>query len=196
MKDKYDKQKRLVIDNDLLPFYKTARKKSFFYGDPTDINLLRSEFGVDVHHACQLLYQSEVRKYLRVRKKMEAYVMRGRATFGTFTFRPDVLESTSEETRRVYMRRWLKEVSSCYTANEDFGDKTGREHYHAIFEASSPTFKPWPYGFMYLEPVAAGQDASKAVSHYIVKLTRHALKKSTKGDKVKFPSLIVSRVVK
>lgn len=196
MKDKYDKQKRLVIDNDLLPFYKKARAKSFFYGDPTDINLLRSEFGVDVHHACQLLYQSSVRKYIRVRKRMEKYVLGGKAYFGTFTFRNDVLEDTNPQTRRTYMARFLKPLSECYVANVDYGDESGREHYHAVFVASRLPSNPWPYGFVKYEKVGKGEMASKAVSHYITKLTRHALKESTKGDKVKFPSLIVSRVVK
>lgn len=54
------------------------------------------------------------------------------AYFVTLTFKPEVLESTSKQTRRTYIARFLKENTYYYIANIDYGKKNDREHYHAI----------------------------------------------------------------
>lgn len=52
--------------------------------------------------------------------------------FATLTFKPEVLESTSKQTRRTYIARFLKEYTYYYIANIDYGSQKQREHYHAI----------------------------------------------------------------
>lgn len=117
--------------------------------------------------------------------------------FGTLTFKDQVLEKTSSETRRKYVSRYLKSISECYVANIDFGDKeknpesNEREHYHCLIAIKE---KPssWPYGFCNFKKVNIQGDSATCLSKYIVKLSRHALKQTTNG---KAPRLIYSKVV-
>ena len=52
--------------------------------------------------------------------------------FVTFTFNDDTFSKTLPSTRKKYCQRWLEEFTRDYFANEDFGAKNGREHYHAV----------------------------------------------------------------
>lgn len=194
-KKDYDDAKRCVIDEDLLPQYRHARKQSFYGYDPSFIEAFKQEVGEEVFHACQLLYNSSLRKYLRCRNKLWKAIQSGKAYFLTLTFTDGVLEKTTQKTRRTYVSRWLKKVSIRYVGNIDFGDRNGREHYHALVEAECPPPKSWKYGFMDRPRKVGNTEADRdKISKYTTKLTRHALKESTKGDKVKFPRLIVSRI--
>lgn len=65
--------------------------------------------------------------------------------FLTLTFTDNVLNNTSEETRKKYVRRFLKEQSTCYIANIDYGTKNEREHYHALV-INKVNNKAWKYG--------------------------------------------------
>ena len=100
-------------------------------------------------------------------------------------------------------------ASETYVANIDFGsdDKyinrhgkkckgTAREHYHALVYSSHIDYKPWKdkYGFIDFEHVRPFENDSKAISRYITKLSRHALKSSTSKDG-NSPRLIYSRKV-
>ena len=51
--------------------------------------------------------------------------------FGTLTFNKETL-SLEEETRVKKMNKWLKSHFLISIVNKDFGDKTGREHYHFL----------------------------------------------------------------
>lgn len=51
--------------------------------------------------------------------------------FGTLTLNDEVL-SQEEETRVKKINKWLKSHFLIAIVNKDFGDKTGREHYHFI----------------------------------------------------------------
>lgn len=141
----------------------------------------------------------------------------GLTWFCTLTFRPDVLASTSPETRKTYVARFLKATFGAYVANLDYGGKNGREHYHAVgflsgtaldglppkFEALlaegyKPAFKalgealakPWvdKCGFAKLELVKAKDSSRARLAKYQTKLTAHALKETGKA-----PRLIYSR---
>ena len=46
------------------------------------------------------------------------------------------LNNTKRETRRKYVQRFLNDLKTNYVANIDFGEKNGREHYHALVMAS------------------------------------------------------------
>ena len=52
--------------------------------------------------------------------------------FCTLTFGPEILASTTAETRAIYVKRFLKATFGAYVANLDYGGKNGREHYHAV----------------------------------------------------------------
>lgn len=122
-----------------------------------------------------LLLESKRRKAQKVREKISELVLSGKAVFLTLTFRDDVLASTSQETRRRYVARFLKKVSSQYVANIDFSPDLNREHYHAIV-INRVNLNDWEYGFSSAEKVRCRKSDVKRVSLYITKLTSHALK--------------------
>lgn len=137
------------------------------------------------------LIRSRQIKSKRLKDKITYLVSQGQAYFLTFTFTDEVLNSTSEATRRKYITRLLKEQSQHYVANIDFGKTTGREHYHAVLNAFI-TPDLWPYGF--IKSMIIGNDESTPVKlgKYITKLSNHALKDTTEG-KSRFRTLIYSR---
>lgn len=133
------------------------------------------------YDCCRLLDLSRKRKTSRVRKKIESFVKSGNAIFVTITFTDDVLKSTSKETRRRYVARYLKEHSSKYVANIDFGKKNGREHYHAVVTSDLKCDK-WPYGAVNVKRTRTRGADVERISKYITKLTNHALKPSTASN--------------
>lgn len=122
-----------------------------------------------------LLLESKKRKALKVREKISALVLSGRAVFLTLTFRDDVLQSTTPATRRRYVARFLKSVSGEYVANIDFSPDINREHYHAVI-TSRVDLNSWVYGFAFAEKMRCHKNDLVKVSKYITKLTNHALK--------------------
>lgn len=103
---------------------------------------------------------------------------KGICLFLTLTFRDDVLESTSFKTRRQYVHRFLKSLSSSYVANIDFGDLKEREHYHAIVLLDRYKVGSWKYGYDYVEVCNSTILDEVRLSKYVSKLTNHAYKKS------------------
>lgn len=134
---------------------------------------------------CHKIDHNKYKRTSRLRNRVSSLIKSGQAYFITLTFRDDVLESTSEETRRKYVRRFLKEHCSEYVANIDYGKTTEREHYHAITNCN---IENWPYGFHLSKPIAPNLESETKLPIYITKLTHHALKKTARGS-----SLIYSR---
>ena len=122
-----------------------------------------------------LLMDSKRRKAKKVRDKISDLVLTGKAVFLTLTFTDSVLASTSPQTRRRYVSRFLKGVSGQYVANIDFSPDIGREHYHAVI-TSRVDLKSWCYGFSFAEKMRCHKNDLARVSKYITKLTAHALK--------------------
>lgn len=69
-----------------------------------------------------------------------------------------------------------------WSINEDWGDKRGRYHLHAIvgsFDRDILKFAPlWLYGSLDVERLRCGPDDMTRVSRYMTKLTRHCFKDS------------------
>ena len=108
--------------------------------------------------------------------------------FLTLTFTDEVLERTSEETRKRYVQRFLNAYTRDYYANQDFGTKNGREHYHAViampygFEGDHLQAKellPWQYGFLSIKPMRDTNGDVGRVTTYLNKLSNHANKVGT-----------------
>lgn len=126
---------------------------------------------------------STYKKKKRLLEKMEYLLNSGTCLFCTFTFTDDVLESTSDDTRRQYVRKFLKSYSSIYIANIDYGSTTEREHYHAVILNDHIDYDAWPYGFSYIEKVRR-TNSKERLSEYITKLGLHAIKDSCKSNRV------------
>lgn len=108
--------------------------------------------------------------------------------FLTLTFTNKVLRSTSKQTRRRYVSRFLRSISINYVANIDYGKKKGREHYHALVQVDSIDHTLWSYGAINFERVYNESTLdSERLSSYIAKLTNHAIKKTTKREHLIYP---------
>lgn len=132
-------------------------------------------------------YDKYKHKTFRVRRKILSMMVLGSCSFLTLTFTDDVLNSTTEETRRRYVSRFLKSISTNYVANIDFGKENGREHYHAVVLGIDIDMSSWDkYGFSNCKTVAINDDTtnSSRMSKYIYKLSNHATKQSTQRKKI------------
>lgn len=127
------------------------------------------------------IVDSNYHKRLRVSTRFENMFLTSEFPiyFGTLTFTDEVLENTSNFTRRVYVRRFLKNISSDYLANIDFGDLNNREHFHCLFSCDNiDKFKLWKYGFVNVKKVVFSKSNKHNISNYIVKLVNHCVKGS------------------
>lgn len=132
-----------------------------------------------LYNESKKINKADLNRNVRLKKRITKYLNMGKCLFLTLTFTDDVLANTSEDTRRQYVRKWLKKYSSYYVANIDFGDENEREHYHAIIRYDRIGPKEWPYGHSKIKRIRYTTDAPK-LSKYISKLTNHAIKETTK----------------
>lgn len=126
----------------------------------------------------------------RLKERIKTMITSGSCIFLTLTFRNDVLESTSQETRKRYIKRALKTMSDKYIANIDYGKKNEREHYHAIVLADRVDHTLWKYGNIDFERVRIEQEDSPVkIAKYITKLTNHAIKETVKQNRLIYSRL-------
>lgn len=131
----------------------------------------------------QKYYSRRSSKVSRLKKRIKKMFVKD-CVFLTLTFRDDVLSSCSSDTRRTYVRRFLKEFGVPYVANIDFGlndEFTHREHYHAVLQKDKIPLNCWSYGISHVEKIRCDLCSSAKLSQYIVKITNHAYKDSTKN---------------
>lgn len=144
---------------------------------------LYDEYGAKFIHECHKINQASFKRVQRLKDRITRYINMGTSIFVTLTFKNEVLDLTSEATRRKYVQRCLKLNSDYYVANIDYGvdDRyTHREHYHAIVVCDRFNKKTWDdYGFSLCEVVHKTSDETK-LAKYITKLCNHAIKDSTK----------------
>lgn len=143
-------------------------------------DLLNSYDYKDIEEA-RKINKASYNRVKRLRNKIDNMLTSGPCVWCTFTFRNDVLDSTNEDTRKRYVKRFLKCLNCPYIANIDYGDTTEREHYHALVSIDIIKKDSWPYGYDSYEKVRIKQNTSSIrLSKYISKLTNHAIKESTK----------------
>lgn len=102
--------------------------------------------------------------------------------FVTFTFNDQAFDRLNPDSRRQAVRRYLSDHCHLYVANVDFGEKNGREHYHAVCDCS-PT-AAWDTdlhnGFISVEPIRLKDATPVRLAKYVSKLTNHAIKVTTR----------------
>lgn len=143
------------------------------------INQFNEKNGSMSYQASLALNQSRYKRKRRIETRILDYVLENQASFITLTFRDDVLETTNEKTRRLYVSRFLKTITQKFVANLDYGDKKQREHYHAVVN-SNDVPKTWPYGWMDIKIIKGDALSANKISKYVAKLTNHSLKRSGK----------------
>jgi hypothetical protein len=166
--------------------------KNFTIEDNKDlIDQFNEKYEMDNAYQLALnLNKSKYQKAKTIRKRTKSIIENNEASFITITFRDDVLNKTSEKTRRVYVARWLKTLTNVYIANKDYGTTTNREHYHAIVK-SRTVKKTWKYGFIDIKKITPNWKSNKNLSLYVSKLSHHALKTSSKNTRIIYSKKLV-----
>lgn len=154
-----------------------ARRDVFRTGSCAPLANLAHNFGEEMVSVAMALNSAKRKRKIRVFDRIGELIKTGHCLFLTLTFKNEVLASTSEETRRKYVRRYLKAQGDVYVANIDFGGERGREHYHAVIAVDQVDLKAWhKYGAIKaLRVPPSGTDAER-VTKYVAKLSNHALK--------------------
>ena len=141
-------------------------------------------YGEEAVATAEKINAAKYKRDKRAEEHIENMLWFGPCVFVTLTFRDDVLNVTTKETRRKYVTRYLKHQSEYYIANIDYGEKNGREHYHAVVSADMVDVKAWPYGAMKAQKVSDGENDAVRIGKYISKLTNHAIKATTKSSRI------------
>lgn len=206
--------KAKVIDNGCVTFQRKFSLASWKYyqalielelnGDITDLDAraitlerFRNELDQFSFEEIQEAIRVNNASYHRVKRlsdKVLTMLNQENCIFLTLTFRDDVLANTSEETRRRYIARFLKEQCQCYVANIDFGKQNEREHYHAVVVPKNDkidgAFYLEHYGNIDFERVRNRknendyQATSKRLAKYVAKLVNHAIKETVRQNRV------------
>ena len=220
---KYNSQlikKGSSINNEIYQIMYNDLLNELYYDRKTEINnnkaikkmaieILSRRIGVFSDELECFMEMQKVKK--QTRKHIDNEIYKGldfgySLVFSTLTFNDNSINNLTEETRRRYVIRYLKQFSG-YIANIDYGKINEREHYHAVifinpinndkfiqshhgqhklfidnFDDVMGT-KNFKYGHVNYRLVPTTNkldDDFKAISNYIAKLKNHALKVKSK----------------
>lgn len=130
------------------------------------------------------MYKSNERRKQRIKDRITRMLESEKALFLTLTFSDKMFaRNCSAETRRRYIRRFLKEQCVEYLANIDFGSTNKREHYHAVVVPKSNIDflryrEIFDSSMINAQHIRVNDASIKNVGQYINKLTNHALKEN------------------
>lgn len=162
--------------------------------------LAYDNYGVDFdideyeHYVVKSLNNNFTQRKNRLRNKIEK-MLEQECLFLTFTFEDKYIDS-SVATKRKYVQRMLNDLGVHYVANIDYGKKYERVHFHAVVQIDfidNTDKRLWRYGALKILPVKVKNTV--ALSKYICKLTNHAIKNTTKGNRCMFDRLKEDMVV-
>lgn len=144
------------------------------------------QYGYTYYNEAKKINNASFKRNTRLKDKIESMLQIGQCIFLTLTFKDKILNNTSGLTRKRYVVRYLKNVSSNYIANIDYGAKNDREHYHAIVLANNIDYSLWhKIGAINGEIIHIQDfDTSIKIAKYINKLTNHAIKETTKRNAI------------
>ena len=140
---------------------------------------LKDDLGLELR-----LYNSSMRRKDNIRKRIESMMATNHCYFLTLTFNDKMLSrNITSETRRRYVRRFLKEQCKEYVANIDFGSKYQREHYHAVVVPKTKIdFSAYRDKFensnVNCKRLWTNKESKDNYTKYIAKLTNHSLKEN------------------
>lgn len=142
-------------------------------------------YGYEEYKEAIRINNANWQRFKRICQRVSLY-LHFPCVFLTLTFKDEVLNGTTEKTRRKYVSRFLRELSNHYVANIDYGKDdryTHREHYHALVlgKIRKKDLSYWSenIGFTHIRTVKR-RNSENAVAMYISKLTNHAIKDSTR----------------
>ena len=197
-----DAERAMCIETGSLDTFKRARY--CFLRQDFDNPVYGAQFYLPDYDVARCLFRSELQKGVRLRKRLKGMISSG-AWFLTLTFTDSVLASTDAQSRRKYVRRFLKEIAQEFIANKDYGGLNGREHYTCVIalpysldcfvlthdvNGAHPVVVGWNYGFTNWERIGKRhlneESQLRAISKYVTKLQFHALKESASSEMMIF----------
>ena len=148
---------------------------------------------------------AQQRKRERVIKRIYEMIKDKKAVFLTMSFNDDIYKNTSTETRKRYIKNYLKKETAQYITNIDYGAKKGREHYHAIVRANTlkkesfkgyyskyepiknnVNLKAYKYGNIQADFIGLkyGFNNDDEIKQTALNLYNHSIKESTRNNKI------------
>lgn len=207
MKPNYELKSQLIKDGKLLKLNREVRKSEYFHYIKHKYELETGEvfeipkFVLNFSQAqrfknleeleepeewfeCERINNAFSNRRKRLSKRINDMLDMGQCLFLTLTFTNDVFKHTTPETRRKYVSRYLKEYTNKYVANIDFGEKNGREHYHAVVLCDKIDISWWQSncGNIDFEKIIINENTCTKLSKYVAKLANHAIKETTKRN--------------
>lgn len=134
-----------------------------------------------IYERCVQLSNNRFKRIARLRARIRTLLTCGDAYFVTLTFSDLCFNTTSAKTRRTYATRFLKSLCDNvnYVANVDYGDKNGREHYHAVVNClPSRSLCAWWYkycGIYHVEKIRP-TSSERVLALYVDKFKLHNMK--------------------
>lgn len=178
-------EREAILNCGLLPEVSQARRKANFEADRSELDALMARYGYEVVQVALSMLSGCWKKRQRIKTKTEKIVTAGECVFLTLTFNDETLANTTEETRRTYVRKFLKSNCPVYVANIDYGKKNEREHYHALVNGKVDYAAWHKYGAIRGEVVRTSKGDVERTARYVAKLTLHAIKKTAgKGRRI------------
>ena len=126
--------------------------------------------------------KSHQKFYTRIRKRIKRILDQEHVYFMTFTLN----DRSLNKTQRTHIKKITETLVSGsvidYVLNNDYGDKYNRLHYHCVacfnFQLDYTTIIDiYKYGAVNIREIV--KKDLKSISEYILKLTNHAVKKTT-----------------
>lgn len=126
--------------------------------------------------------KSHEKFYTRIRKRVKRIIQQEHSYFMTFTLKDQALDLH----QRTHIKKITETLASLsvidYVLNNDYGDKNNRLHYHCVacfsFQLDYTTFyETYKYGAVNCRAII--KKDLKSITEYLLKLTNHALKKTS-----------------
>lgn len=135
-------------------------------------------FNEEEQRNCYNLSKSEELKKRRAFKRIQWLCDNYQCVFLTITFNPTYYKKWNDNVKQKMVERYLKANANFYVANIDFGKKNERLHYHCVCPVGLDYTQWHQYGT--IKGIKIYSDDQKALTKYILKLTNHATKGTTK----------------
>lgn len=150
---------------------------------------LLNDLTLEEFNCCEKIYNSFRKRQARLKNRIENMIVNRECLFLTLTFTDGVLSSTSFDSRKKYVLRFLNGLRCAYVGNVDYGSTNCREHYHCVVACDNVSCNDWFYGAINFKRILNKNPL--ALAKYVAKLTNHSLKTTTHNA-----SIIYSRKFK
>ena len=168
---------------DKKPLFPDLRPSDFFYETffyiRSRLRELIEPFVCELQRISNADYERNKRLHHRI---TEILAVGENPCFVTFTFNDEAFARLNPDSRRQAVRRYLNAHCSISVANIDFGEKNGREHYHAGCDChpTSTGDSELHNGFISVQQIRLKDATPVRLSKYISKLTNHGIKATTR----------------